>query len=262
MPILARPDVRLHYEVDGAGPPLLLIAGMCSDGASWLPLLPWLTPHFTVIRPDNRTTGRTAPWDAPASVPIFAADCAALLDHLGHARAHVLGHSMGGLIALELAAARPGLVATATLLAAAPLRLARNVALFEALLAIRDAGGPPDLWLRAFFPWLFASEAFETPGAIDAAVAAALAYPFAQGAAAMRHQLAALAGHVPAAPAKGVAMQAVLGEGDLLIPETAARAALGEMPVHVLPRAGHSVHWDAPVEVAVRLRAFAEARPL
>ena len=58
MPVLERDDLELHYEIEGDGPPLLMIAGMASDSASWAPLVPLLTPHFTLIRPDNRTTGR------------------------------------------------------------------------------------------------------------------------------------------------------------------------------------------------------------
>ncbi|MEM9639120.1 MAG: lipolytic enzyme, partial [Pseudomonadota bacterium] len=66
MPDLGLPEVTLHYEVTGSGPPMILIAGMMSDSASWGPLIPHLEAHFTLICPDNRTTGRTRPMDAPA----------------------------------------------------------------------------------------------------------------------------------------------------------------------------------------------------
>ena len=58
MPALTLPDgVSLHYEIDGNGPPLMLIAGTASDSASWGPLVEPLSRRFTVIRPDNRSTG-------------------------------------------------------------------------------------------------------------------------------------------------------------------------------------------------------------
>ncbi len=142
--------IRIHYEIDGEGPPLLLLAGMMSDSASWGPLVPLLTPHFTVIRPDNRTTGRTE--NAAPGLDAWAQDAAALLDHLNLPKAHVAGHSLGGLIATHLAATAPARVDRLALLAAAPVWLPRNTALFRHLIALRDPAYPPDLWLRALFP--------------------------------------------------------------------------------------------------------------
>ncbi len=259
MPTLDRGEVALHYELSGDGPPLLMIAGMMSDSASWAPLVPLLEPHYTLIRPDNRTTGRTAPWNAPASVDHFAADCAALLAHLGTGPAHVLGHSLGGMIGLRLACGHRGAVRSLTLAAAAPLRLERNVALFKALLAIRQSDAAPDVWLHALFPWLFAPALYEMPGAVAQAAIASLAYPHAQSTAAMGHQIAALDGYAPEeitglpCPA-----QALLGEGDLLLPAAVARPTLGDLPVHMIEGAGHSVHWDAPGAVARHLRRFTD----
>ncbi|MCR9124868.1 MAG: alpha/beta hydrolase [Rhodobacteraceae bacterium] len=256
MPRLAlRDGVTMHYETDGTGPPLVMIAGMCSDSASWAPLLP-LVGGFRVIRPDNRATGRTVPWNAPLSVPVCAADILALLDDLNLAQAHVLGHSLGGLIALHLARTAPERVAGVTLLAAAPLRLARNVALFEALVAIRESDAPPDLWLRSFFPWLFAPEVYDRPGAIEAALTGAMHYPHAQSAEAMRHQLGALTGYDPPRGPVRPPVRAILGADDLILPEALARnalAGLGDVDVLTVPGAGHSVHWDAPQAVAAQL---------
>lgn len=259
MPKLTLPDVSLHYEISGEGPPLLMIAGMMSDSASWAPLLPLLEPHFTLIRPDMRTTGQTTPWDAPASVDIFASDCAALLDHLGHDNAHVLGHSLGGIIGTRLAINAPARVKTLTLLASAPIRLERNSAIFKTLLAIRDSNAPEETWLNALFPWLFAPPFFEMLGAVDQAIAASLAYPHSQSAKAMAHQLGALTSYEPDDPNNLLCpAQAVLGEVDLLMPLPQTQAALGPIPHHIVMNAGHSIHWDAPEAVARHLISFVE----
>lgn len=257
MPIFEHDAISLHYEISGEGMPLLLIAGMMSDNASWAPLVPLLEPHFTIIRPDNRTTGRTTPWDAPASVDIFASDCAALVDHLNLGPAHVMGHSLGGMIATRLASAHPHAVKTLTLAASAPLRLERNVALFKSLLAIRQSNAAPDAWLNALFPWLFAPALYDIPGAAAQAATASLAYPFAQSCDAMAHQIAALDGYVSedianlACPA-----QALLAEGDLILPADLALPTLGDIPTHLINGAGHSIHWDAPGAVTDYLRRF------
>lgn len=264
MPDLRLDDVTLHYEIGGNGPPLLLIAGMASDSASWLPLLPLLEPRFTVIRPDNRSTGRTTPWDAPTGPAINAADCAALLAHLGLAPAHVLGHSMGGLIALQLGMDAPAAVASLTLAASAPMRLTRNSAIFRNLIAIRRSDAPSDTWLRALYPWLFDPAVFDDPATLDAAAGAALAYPHAQSTDAMEHQLQALDGFDPSNLRLVHPAQAILGGRDLLIPGAPARAALaalGTIPVRLIDDAGHSIHWDAPQQVADRLTDFIDTLP-
>jgi pimeloyl-ACP methyl ester carboxylesterase len=259
MPWADLPGVRLHYEVEGEGPPLLLLAGMMSDGASWGPLVPLLTRSFTVIRPDNRTTGQTVPADAPAGLAEWMGDALALLDRLGIPRVHVAGHSLGGHIALHMAATAPARVDRLALLAAAPVAVPRNVALFRHLLSLRAEGLPPDLWLRGLFPWLFHPRLFEDPGAVDAMVARSLAYPHAQGAEAMTRQLAALerAHAALVLPDPLPPTLAVLASDDLLLPPAVARPALARLSLRVVEvaHAGHSVHWDAPEAVAARLLA-------
>ncbi|GFE49470.1 alpha/beta hydrolase fold protein [Roseobacter cerasinus] len=258
MPELARPGATLHYEITGSGPPLILIAGMMSDSASWAPLIPHLSGDFTLICPDNRTTGRTTPWDAPASPQIWAEDALALLDHLGHETAHVLGHSLGGYIAWAMASLAPERLAGCIMMASAPLHPARNAALFQALLAVRRSDASPDSWLRLFLPWIFTPATYQMPGAIDAAIAQSLAYPYAQSADAMAHQIAAVASADPTLfqSRPEVPLQALLGENDLLTPLTEARNALAEMPVTILEGCGHAPHWDAPDQVADHLRSF------
>lgn len=257
MPIFEHDGIALHYERSGTGPPLLLIAGMMSDSASWAPLLPLLEPHFDVIRPDNRTTGRTTPWDAPASVPQCAADCAALLAHLRCGPAHVMGHSLGGMIGMRLACSAPDAVRTLTLAASAPLRLERNVALFKTLLAIRRSDAAPDVWLHALFPWLFAPALYEAEGAVAQAAALSLAYPHAQSVQAMGHQIAALDGYLPDAVSDlRCPAQALLAADDLLLPTALARPSLGNLPTHLIADAGHSIHWDAADAVAAHLLRF------
>ena len=261
MPVFEHSGIGQQYEYSGTGPPLLMIAGMMSDSASWAPLVPLLEPHFTLIRPDNRTTGRTVPWDAPASVDLFAADCAALLGHLGTGPAHVIGHSLGGMIGMRLARAHPDSVRSLTLAAAAPVRLERNVALFKTLLDIRRSNAAPDVWLHALFPWLFAPALYEITGAVAQAAVAARAYPFAQSAQAMAHQITALEGYIPESITDIVhPVQALLAQGDLLLPSALAQPALGHTPTHLIPNAGHSIHWDAPDGVAEHLRRFITTR--
>lgn len=265
MPVARLNGVDLHYRVDGSGPPLVLLAGMLSDGMSWAPLVPALAERFTLIRPDNRTTGQTRPPEAPAGLAEWAGDVVALLDHLGIDRAHVAGHSLGGMIGLHLAAMAPARVGRLAMLASAPVAMGRNLALFRHLLALRGPGMAPDLWLRGLFPWLFAPALYDDPAAVEAAVAQSLAYAHTPGPQAMARQIDALASvaatlTLPASPPPTLAL---LAGRDLLIPADAARAALAALPgvrIAEIPGAGHSIHWDAPDAVLSHLIAHLEGQ--
>ena len=258
MPVADLGSVRMHYEIEGAGPALVLLAGMVSYGASWGPVVPALAEVFTVIRPDNRSTGRTLPRDARAGLAEWAGDVAALLGRLGIGRAHVAGHSLGGIIGLHLAATEPARVRRLALVASGPVFPPRNVALFRHLLALRGPGMAGDLWLRGFFPWLFHPRVFADPAAIETMVALSLGYVHAQGAEAMAAQVAALeaAEAVLALPARLPPTVAIIARDDLMMPPDMLRPALarlGAVRTVEIADAGHSVHWDAPRPVAAAL---------
>lgn len=250
MPVLNNSDVHLHYETVGEGPPLMLIAGLASDHASWGPVTPTLAKHFTLIMPDNRGAGQTR-CGAPISINAMADDIAALLDHLSIERAHVLGHSMGGIIAMKLAASAPKRIDRLVLAASCAQTQARAVSVVDNILALREAGAPQEHWLRAFFHWLFKPEFFENRNAVDAAIALSIAYPHAQSTENMRRQIDALrhydASGLPAAIEAETLLLA--GELDLMFSPHNIESAFSAAPkgrMTVLPGAAHSLHWDAP----------------
>ncbi len=90
-----------------AGPPLVLLHGIGSRAASWLPVAPMLGERFHLYAPDLRGHGESDKPDRGYGIPDYAADLAALLDTLGLERPLVLGHSLGSLVALEWAASHP-----------------------------------------------------------------------------------------------------------------------------------------------------------
>ena len=103
MPTVKVDDLDIYYETHGEGPPLLLVAGLASDSQSWQPVLDTLAADFKVIVFDNRGVGRTTPQEATTSITRMADDCVGLAQQLGIEKFHLLGHSMGGFIALETA---------------------------------------------------------------------------------------------------------------------------------------------------------------
>ena len=106
MPTLKLADAEIYYECIGAGPPLLLIHGLGSSGADWAFQLDALGRGRTLILPDLRGAGRSTRPAGPYSIAQFADDLWALLDALGIGRADVLGFSLGGAVAIEMALQR------------------------------------------------------------------------------------------------------------------------------------------------------------
>ncbi len=100
-------QANLYYEVHGQGEPLLLLQGWGMDITGWHYILEPLSQVFQVIVLDNRGTGRSEVTPGKYTTRLLADDAAALLDRLQIARAHVLGWSMGGMIAQELVLAYP-----------------------------------------------------------------------------------------------------------------------------------------------------------
>ncbi len=107
MPTFDRNGVRLYYEIRGRGDPFLLIPGLGGDISEYERIVDGLAESFQVVGLDNRGSGRSAKPDIPYTIEMMSDDAAALLHFLGLALAHVLGHSMGGRIALDLALRHP-----------------------------------------------------------------------------------------------------------------------------------------------------------
>lgn len=95
---------RIYYEVEGSGPPVVLIHAGVANLRMWDDQVPALRDAYRVIRYDTRGYGRT---ETDAVEFSNRADIAALLDHLGEASAHVVGFSRSGSIALDFALEYP-----------------------------------------------------------------------------------------------------------------------------------------------------------
>jgi pimeloyl-ACP methyl ester carboxylesterase len=101
---------ELFYERRGSGDPLVLIMGMSGNSTHYEPVAGLLERHFELLLFDNRGIGRSAPVSGDFTVADLAADTTAVMDAAGIDSAHVMGISMGGMIAQEIAISAPGRV--------------------------------------------------------------------------------------------------------------------------------------------------------
>ena len=109
MPMTKRPDgAEVWWSSDGVGEPVVLVMGLGYPSDMWFRVVPALAAQHRVLRLDNRGAGRTGDVPgAPYTVETMAGDVLAVLDAAGEASAHVVGISMGGLVAQELALTAP-----------------------------------------------------------------------------------------------------------------------------------------------------------
>lgn len=107
MPVFCDEGRPLHYLVRGTGEPVVLIHGIGSSGADWAFQVPALEGQFRVIVPDLPGCGHSAPPQRQFSIAALATSLWRLLDELGAAEANIVGFSLGGAVALEMALQRP-----------------------------------------------------------------------------------------------------------------------------------------------------------
>jgi 3-oxoadipate enol-lactonase len=105
----------LYYEEHGAGDPLLCVMGLATDAFAWLPQIQAFSERYRLVIFDNRDVGRSSMANGPYDIADMAGDALALADGLGLDSFHLLGVSMGGAIAQEMALAAPERVRTLTL---------------------------------------------------------------------------------------------------------------------------------------------------
>lgn len=112
MPTLETDGAVLYYVREGAGPPVLLIQGVGVVGEGWRPQIDGLSDRFTLVAFDNRGFGRSIAAGGPLTIEAMAGDSLAIMDALGFDRFHVVGHSMGGVIAQAVALRAPERIAS------------------------------------------------------------------------------------------------------------------------------------------------------
>jgi pimeloyl-ACP methyl ester carboxylesterase len=116
MPLARVGEIELSYERAGSGPPLLMIMGMSGTFDHWgAALLDELRRDFETIVYDHRGVGASSRLEGPITIAELAEDAAGLMAALGLDSAHVLGISMGGMVAQELALAHPERIRTLAL---------------------------------------------------------------------------------------------------------------------------------------------------
>ena len=163
MPLIKANSISIFYEVHGKGTPLVLISGLGGDHHFWQSSIQLLSAFYQVIVFDTRGIGKTDTPESPYSVELFAEDMAGLMDALHIQKAHILGFSMGGVIAQAFAAMYPGKVAKLILAATFPVMNMQSRLFLDAVAAVYKNGASAKEMFNLILPWLFAPSFLSNP---------------------------------------------------------------------------------------------------
>src|ERR1700739_1362068 len=156
MPFVENQGAKLYWDEQGSGEPLLLIMGLSYPSYMWHRSRPVLAHSYRTIALDNRGIGQSDVPPGVYSIPLMASDAAAVLNAAGAERAHVIGVSMGGMIAQEFALQYPGRVRSLILACTAaggPTAVQAEPAALQVLMS--RANMTPDEAIEAIIPFIY-----------------------------------------------------------------------------------------------------------
>jgi pimeloyl-ACP methyl ester carboxylesterase len=239
--------IRMHYEVSGQGDPVLLINGLSAPAVNWTLQAKALAPHFTVVVFDNRGVGET---DRPAE-PVYttgqmADDAAGILRELKIARAHVVGASMGGTIAMELALRYPAMVRSLSLACTWAEADARFLHTIESWISLAYRVPIEERYRNVLYPWLFSPSFIAKKENIEQVFQRSMAYPHQTKPEAIERQGRGIVQWNGTRVARLGSIKAptlvMVGKDDILTPPEFSRALARKIPrakLVTLPVGGH-----------------------
>ena len=266
MPTLSIDGHDTYYERRGSGEPILLIQGLGGNVLHWGDgfLDGLLDGGFELILYDNRGAGRSGAIEGECSIATLAGDAAALLDELGVESAHVVGISMGGMVAQELALAHPERVRTLTLGCSYPGGAEAKMTEQEVVGQLAEAvmSGDNERAVRAGFEVMLAPEFAADPANYEVYAKIAEQYP--APIATLMAQLSAIIGHDTSERLAQIDVPTLVvhGTADRLLEsvngELLARLIPGAR-LELLDGAGHMFFWEQPQRSAQLVREHVEA---
>lgn len=255
---------RVFYEEHGSGDPVLLVNGLGADHAAWALQTEYLQESFRVIVFDNPGVGQTEGPCGPYTTALFADVAVSLLRHLEIEQAHVVGASMGGLIAQQIAVRHPTAVRSLALHCPWWRIDPYTGALLRSWQAIAHAAGMPEL-LRQIWLWVFTPRFYQEHPEVFVELERQVAEsPHQQTVSAFCDQVEACLTHAALEEVAEIGAPTLItvGETDLLTPPAHARALHERVRgsvLHIWPEMGHAPFWEIPEAFNRLNREFLEA---
>lgn len=263
MPKASVGGLGMYYELTGEGPPVVFVSGLTGDHSGWklFQVPAFNAAGYQCLVFDNRDVGQTG--DSPlASYAIgrFCEDTVGLLERLGLDSVHLVGYSMGGMIAQEIALAHPRRLRSLTLMCTTAKPDACLAEILETLGTAKRGLSAED-FLRILGLRIFTYRFYANPQAVKTWLDRALANPYPQSIAGFMRQAGAVLGHdaTQRLAAISVPTHVIAGEEDIFIPPRHSRALAERIPgaeVTVVPAGAHALHVEKPAEFNRSLLEF------
>lgn len=264
MRVVRRDGLEIAYWREGVGPPIVWIQGLNADHTAWLSQVIAFQDGYDCIALDNRDVGQSGRATGDYTLADMAADVRAVLDDAAVEDAHVVGLSMGGAIAQELALIAPEWVRSLTLVSTFARPDARLDAILEAWRTIYPVLGPRDFALQSW-PWLFTWRFFERPTNLRNLQRYAEHYPHPQEPDAFARQVQVTVGQDrrERLMALRIPTLVISGAEDALVPPYLGRELADHIPgaqYAVLPGVGHSANLEGRSEFNRLVKDFLAAQ--
>jgi pimeloyl-ACP methyl ester carboxylesterase len=254
--------IRLHYNIEGEGPPLLLISGLGGHSGAWATVKPLLTKHYRVITFDNRGTGQSDAPAGPYTIDQMADDAAALLTELRVGPVAVVGWSLGGSVLQSLLIRHGALIQRAVLLSAFPSYTGLQHGWLDCLLELKRSEIAPASLAMFSMAWGFTPRILYNHGAVEDGVRLATEedrWPTsAAGLVAQAHGLRRYDSRADL-PKVSAPVLVLVGAEDILTPpaQSAEMAALiPNAKLQILPRGGHGMILEYTPDTVAAITAF------
>jgi pimeloyl-ACP methyl ester carboxylesterase len=257
--------IDLYYEVQGTGDPLLLIAGFSCDHTIWSLVMPALAARYRVIVLDSRGIGQSSGAETITSIRQMAEDAAGLLNEIGLRAVHVAGHSMGGLIAQELALAHPELVRSLLLLSTFAQVDERGKAITESWVELPRRVDAL-MMTRLLLPWMYTRAFYAKPTAVERVIEKILANPYPPSPEVISRQSRAIQTFQASGDLGNLNCPTgvLVGSEDILTPVAFSKQLAQSIPnaeLVVLEGTGHGMLIESPKQLADAMLAFLACQP-
>jgi len=252
--------IELYYELEGSGPPIVLIPGFTCDHLIWSSVLPELCKHFTVIAIDNRGAGKSDCPDHPYTIEMMAQDTFELIDHLNLEKTHLMGHSMGGCIVQDLAMRHPNRFKSMTLCNSLIKMNSVGLRMQHFFLHLRQAGVSKRLLFEGIMPWIFSNEFLQNNSQVQLAIEGNMQSPNPITNIGFKRQLEALSEFNSTHWFQKINIPTLVinGTEDILCPHQSEKLAKGIINAKLVnfTGSGHAPHLEKPDEFCKTVISF------